>query len=534
MTKVTFSMTPNYVVEKPASKITFNFDLDKAPPAGEYVSVWLYASTGKNAPVSAALHGGRHLADFDLNALLLDEDAVKGIDLFSYVYDVSVEAGVSDNLTFHVIELRLTKKHNTVTLKGFDDGGGYDDAPRSYYWNIAADPNENPGVEIINNSILFTEYTAPGDVPGNQAPRAKDDTASTAAGVPVTIDVLKNDSDGNGDTLIFDTFSDPANGSIKVVNGKVVYTPAAGFSGGHSFSYTVSDGRGGTDSATVRVAVGGGAGGAGVEGKSITGNNAPNWLVGAAGDDTIKGLGGADTLKGEGGNDRLDGGSGHDKVYGGVGDDTLIGQAGNDRMEGGRGRDRLFAGGDNDQLYGGDDGDLLDAGGGRDRLYGGNGNDTMKGGADNDSLEGGGGKDLMKGQMGDDTLKGGGGNDKLVGNGGKDLLKGQAGNDHIKGGGGDDTLAGNGGADRLEGGRGDDLLKGGGGADVFVFGRNDGKDVIRGFQEIDSIEIRNGAHSFAQLDISQTGKGALVEFGQTSILLQGVNANRLDADDFIF
>ncbi|MFV0472789.1 MAG: hypothetical protein ACK5MQ_00885, partial [Pikeienuella sp.] len=87
MAKVTFSMTPDYVVENPASQVTFNFDLDEAPAPGEYVSVWLYASTNQNAPVSEALHGGRYLADFDLNSLLLDEDAVKGINLFGYQYD---------------------------------------------------------------------------------------------------------------------------------------------------------------------------------------------------------------------------------------------------------------------------------------------------------------------------------------------------------------------------------------------------------------------------------------------------------------
>ncbi len=89
----------------------------------------------------------------------------------------------------------------------------------------------------------------------NQAPTAANDTATVTAGSPVTIDVLANDSDPNGDALTITIDGPPSHGTATVTNGKVVYTANAGFSGTDSFTYVVSDGRGGTATAKVTVTV---------------------------------------------------------------------------------------------------------------------------------------------------------------------------------------------------------------------------------------------------------------------------------------
>lgn len=83
-------------------------------------------------------------------------------------------------------------------------------------------------------------------------PVAKDDTASTETGAPVTADVLANDS---GTGLTITQVSTPAHGTASVQNGKVVYTPAAGFVGSDSFTYTVTDAIGSTAQATVNVEI---------------------------------------------------------------------------------------------------------------------------------------------------------------------------------------------------------------------------------------------------------------------------------------
>jgi hypothetical protein len=76
------------------------------------------------------------------------------------------------------------------------------------------------------------------------------------AGEPITIDVLTNDRDADGDDLSVDLVDTPANGSVGVgENGLLTYTPAAGFTGRDAFTYSLSDGQGGTDTATVALDV---------------------------------------------------------------------------------------------------------------------------------------------------------------------------------------------------------------------------------------------------------------------------------------
>ena len=71
------------------------------------------------------------------------------------------------------------------------------------------------------------------------------------------IDVLANDSDPDGDVLTVLSFTQPANGVVTFsgVPGVLHYRANVGFCGLDTFTYTVSDGRGGTATATVTVNV---------------------------------------------------------------------------------------------------------------------------------------------------------------------------------------------------------------------------------------------------------------------------------------
>ncbi|WP_019503124.1 Ig-like domain-containing protein, partial [Pseudanabaena sp. PCC 6802] len=97
----------------------------------------------------------------------------------------------------------------------------------------------------------------------NAAPDATNDTASTIASTPISVAVLGNDSDPNGDPLTVTAATPGTNGSTSIsTNGTtsptddvVVYTPNSGFTGTDSFAYTISDGMGGLDTATVTVTV---------------------------------------------------------------------------------------------------------------------------------------------------------------------------------------------------------------------------------------------------------------------------------------
>ena len=89
---------------------------------------------------------------------------------------------------------------------------------------------------------------------------ATPDSAVTTAGTPVTIDVLANDT---GTGLVITSFSNPANGSLVYNSGdkSFTYTPAAGFVGDDTFSYTVRDAQGtpATAEVTISVVASGGA-----------------------------------------------------------------------------------------------------------------------------------------------------------------------------------------------------------------------------------------------------------------------------------
>ncbi len=91
--------------------------------------------------------------------------------------------------------------------------------------------------------------------PVNDAPVAVDDSAVTNEDTAVQIAVLANDTDVDGDTLTVASVTDPAHGTAVKSGSGVLYTPNAGYDGADSFTYTVSDGNGGTDTATVSVTV---------------------------------------------------------------------------------------------------------------------------------------------------------------------------------------------------------------------------------------------------------------------------------------
>lgn len=96
-------------------------------------------------------------------------------------------------------------------------------------------------------------------VPANDAPLARNDTAVTTEDVTVNIPVLTNDTDiDTGDTLFVSNTSVATEGAVAEISGdgkSVNYTPKLNFNGTDTFTYEVSDGHEGTDTATVTVEV---------------------------------------------------------------------------------------------------------------------------------------------------------------------------------------------------------------------------------------------------------------------------------------
>ncbi|GEM_PF-2214491 len=92
----------------------------------------------------------------------------------------------------------------------------------------------------------------------NDPPVASADSATVEKNSgPSFVSVLANDTDIDGDPLVIASVGPASHGIVVIVGGGsgLTYQPASGYTGADSFTYTASDGKGGTASATVSVTV---------------------------------------------------------------------------------------------------------------------------------------------------------------------------------------------------------------------------------------------------------------------------------------
>ncbi|HEY7824640.1 MAG TPA: cadherin-like domain-containing protein, partial [Acidimicrobiia bacterium] len=105
----------------------------------------------------------------------------------------------------------------------------------------------NGGTDTAQVSVSVGETSGP--------PVAVDDTAVTDEDTAVTIPVLANDTDPDGDPLTVTGASSP-NGDVVINdNGTITFTPARDFNGEAVITYDITDGNGGVDTAEVVVTV---------------------------------------------------------------------------------------------------------------------------------------------------------------------------------------------------------------------------------------------------------------------------------------
>src|SRR5204863_361540 len=90
----------------------------------------------------------------------------------------------------------------------------------------------------------------------NDAPIAVNDEVTTDEDMPVSGNVLANDSDADGDSLTAALQDGPTSGTVEMnPDGSFTYTPNADFNGSDSFTYVADDGQGGTAIGTVSITV---------------------------------------------------------------------------------------------------------------------------------------------------------------------------------------------------------------------------------------------------------------------------------------
>jgi MYXO-CTERM domain-containing protein len=110
------------------------------------------------------------------------------------------------------------------------------------------------GDDMCDSAVVTVTVVQGGT--GNRQPVAQDDVAEVDEDGEVTIAVLDNDVDPDGDSLeVRDIVNEPGHGTATIVDGAVVYVPNADYNGEDSFTYQVCDGGGLCDTATVTVTV---------------------------------------------------------------------------------------------------------------------------------------------------------------------------------------------------------------------------------------------------------------------------------------
>ncbi len=193
-------------------------------------------------------NGGTDTATVTVTISSINDAPVANDDPASVAEDGSVTVAVlandtdADNDTL-TVTARTQGAHGTVTLNPvtYTPAANYN-GPDTFTYTIS-DGNGGTDTATVNVTVGSA----------NDVPNANDDTATTAEDNPVTVSVLGNDTDLDNDTLSVISVTQPANGTVTM--NPVKYTPNANFFGSNSFTYTVSDGNGGTDTATVNVTV---------------------------------------------------------------------------------------------------------------------------------------------------------------------------------------------------------------------------------------------------------------------------------------
>ncbi|MBP1887289.1 DUF4082 domain-containing protein [Sinorhizobium mexicanum] len=162
----------------------------------------------------------------------------------------------------------------TTYVASYHSGGYY--SVTDGYFNSAY---SNGAIKVAQNGGVFAYSTTAGTFPGNSfnganywvdvvfnagpniVPVAVDDSGfSVFRDGTMTIPIaalVANDTDGNNDALTITAVSNAVNGTVTLdmQTGYVIFKPTAGYVGPASFSYTVSDGRGGTDHGSVSLTV---------------------------------------------------------------------------------------------------------------------------------------------------------------------------------------------------------------------------------------------------------------------------------------
>ncbi|MBP6317063.1 MAG: cadherin-like domain-containing protein [Rubrivivax sp.] len=232
-----------------------------------------------------------------LSPKVLGNDSRLGVD-----EDASLAATLPDpvDVARSAVSYQLagTSAHGHAILSG---AGQLQYAPAPNYHGLDTVAYDIVGSGGSNRYLVFITV-----LPINDAAPVSGAGGFLALGNDVLQGRLPAASDIDGDTITYSLATEPRNGDMALAtDGSFVYTARGSFRGDDPFSFTVSDGMGGSNTYSARMAV------ASVS-QTINGTEGADTLGGRAGSDGYRGLGGSDRITGGAGSDAFDGGAGVD------------------------------------------------------------------------------------------------------------------------------------------------------------------------------------------------------------------------------
>jgi large repetitive protein len=221
---ITYTPAPDF-----AGSDAFTYTIADPSGAQATATVTLAIANVNDAPVAVA------------DAASLDEDAGTALAVVANDHDADGDALTIASVTqpAHGSAVILDATHAGYTPEANYHG------PDAFTYTIA-DGHGGEASAAVTLAVIAV----------NDAPVAADDVAGTDEDAAVTIDVLANDGDADGDALAVTAVTPPAHGVAEIADaGHVRYTPAPDFHGADAFTYTVGDGAGGLATATVTLDV---------------------------------------------------------------------------------------------------------------------------------------------------------------------------------------------------------------------------------------------------------------------------------------
>ncbi|WP_285663045.1 Ig-like domain-containing protein, partial [Phytopseudomonas straminea] len=204
----------------------------------------------------------------------------------TYQFRVTADDGYSIRINGQVVaEFNNIQSSATATGKSFTIGAA-NAGPQQIeiiYWDQGGDARlkvevgQGGNFKVVDSDMLYHVPTT--------------SSLTMDAGDSLTIassTLLGNDTDPNNDSLSITSVQNATNGTVTLNNGNVVFTPKSGFYGDATFQYTISDGKGGSDTATVTLKVNQAANVIHVAGDGAN-DNGDNTIRGGAGNDVLLG-----------------------------------------------------------------------------------------------------------------------------------------------------------------------------------------------------------------------------------------------------